>query len=123
MSDIAVIGDRDSVLGFKALGFDVYEATEPDKAARILHKLAAAQTPIIYLTEQLAQHLQEDIRKYQFRTTPAIILIPGAAGSLDIGLTQIRSLVEKAVGMDVLRDNGPGESSGEQEIQPDNHKA
>ncbi len=113
MSDIAVIGDRDSILGFKALGFDVYDVTDPEKAAGILHQLAQAHTAIIYITEQLAQHLQADIRKYQSLTAPAVILIPGAAGSLDISLMQIRTLVEKAVGMDILKENDPPENSAE----------
>lgn len=117
MSDIAVIGDRDSILGFKALGFDVYEAAEPDKAAALLHRLAKGNTAIIYLTEQLAQHLQPDIRQYQSRMAPAILLIPGSAGSLGIGLQQIRTLVEKAVGMDILKENDAPENKSETSIQ------
>lgn len=105
MSDIAVIGDRESTLGFKALGFDVHDTADPEKAADILHRLAQENTAIIYITEQLAQHLSEDIRRYQSRIAPAVILIPGAAGSLGIGLAQIRTLVEKAVGMDILKEN------------------
>ena len=37
---IAVLGDQDSVLGFKALGLDVYPAETVEAAREILHRLA-----------------------------------------------------------------------------------
>lgn len=104
MSNIAVIGDLESILGFKALGFNVHTASNPETAREILHQLAREDTAIIYMTEQLAQSIPNDIRKYQERITLAIILIPGAAGNLGIGLKQIRTLMEKAVGMDILQE-------------------
>ena len=38
----AVIGDRESVLGFMALGFSVNEAADGESASRILHSLASS---------------------------------------------------------------------------------
>ena len=40
MSKIAVLGDRDSVLGFRALGLEVLFAEDRDRAAKELHRLA-----------------------------------------------------------------------------------
>ena len=37
---IAVLGDKDSVLGFKALGLDVFPAENVEEAKRTLHELA-----------------------------------------------------------------------------------
>ena len=37
---IAVLGDKDSVLGFKALGLDVVPAESAEEAKRTLHALA-----------------------------------------------------------------------------------
>ena len=55
MYKIAVLGDRDSVLGFQALGLDVYPADDTDSARVILHRLAKEGYAIVYLTEQLAK--------------------------------------------------------------------
>lgn len=104
MYRIAVIGDFESTLGFKALGFEVHDAPDPNAARTLLDMLSREGFAIIYLTEQLAQHLQADIQKYQTRFSPAIILIPGASGTLGIGQGQIRTLVEKAVGMDIFKE-------------------
>ena len=54
MYKIAVVGDRDSVLGFKALGLEVCPAQSADEAREIIHRLAKENCAILYLTEQLA---------------------------------------------------------------------
>ena len=57
---------------------------------------------MVYITEQLAQHMEEDIAKYKDSLTPAIILIPGRDGTLGIGMRGVHSAVERAVGADIL---------------------
>ena len=86
MYKIAVLGDRDSVLGFKALGLDVVFAEGTEEARHTLHQLARGGSyAVIYITEQLA----------------AKILIPGKTGSLGLGQTALQSAVERAVGADI----------------------
>ena len=101
MYKIAVIGDRDSVLGFKALGLDVF-FTETDEDARAtLHQLAQKEYAIIYLVEDLAEPLRAEIAKYKDFAIPAIILIPGRSGSLGLAEAALQSAVERAVGADI----------------------
>lgn len=103
MYKIAVLGDRESVMGFKALGLDVITAETAEDARRELHSMAKdPEYAIIYLTEQLAAQMPDEVAKYKDRLTPAVILIPGKAGSLGIGMEQITSSVERAVGADIL---------------------
>ena len=102
MYKIAVLGDRDSVLGFRALGLDAYPAADTASARAILHRLAKENYSIIYLTEQLAAGMEEDVARYKDELTPAIILIPGKEGSLGIGMASIKTAVERAVGADIL---------------------
>ena len=102
MYKIAVLGDKDSVLGFRALGLDVYSADSAEQARPILHRLAKEGYAIIYLTEQLATGLGAEMARYKDELTPAIILIPGKEGSLGIGMENIKTAVERAVGADIL---------------------
>ena len=103
MYKIAVLGDRESVMGFKALGLEVITAEDPAAAKEILHEKAKdPEYAIIYITEQLACEIPDEIDKYKDRLTPAIILIPGKAGSLGIGMANISSSVERAIGADIL---------------------
>ena len=101
MYKIAVLGDRDSVLGFKALGLEVVFAEEADTARHTLHRLARENYAVIYITEQLAQRIPNDIARYKDAVTPAVILIPGKAGSLGLGQAALQSAVERAVGADI----------------------
>ena len=102
MYKIGVLGDRDSVLGFRALGLSVFFADTPEKAKPILHKMVRQEYAIIYLTESLAAPLKPEIDRYKDTPTPAIILIPGKSGSLGIGASSLKEAVERAVGADIL---------------------
>ena len=101
MYKIAVLGDRDSALGFKALGLDVVFAEDADTAREELHRLAREDYAIIYITEQLARDIPGEIARYKEAVTPAVILIPGKTGSLGLGQAALQSAVERAVGADI----------------------
>ena len=101
MYKIAVIGDRDSVLGFKALGLDVFFTETDGEARATLHRLAQENYAIIYLTENLATPLRAEIARYKNFAMPAIILIPGKTGSLGLAEAALQSAVERAVGADI----------------------
>ena len=99
---IAVVGDWQSVMGFRALGLDTYPVTAPEEAREIIHRLAKEDCTVIYLTEQLAAKLGDVIARYKDELRPAIILIPGREGSLGIGRDNIQRAIERAVGADIL---------------------
>lgn len=99
---IAVLGDRDSVLGFKALGLDVCPAETVEEAKSTLHRLAKEDYAVVYLTEQFASKMEEELARYKDELTPAIILIPGKEGALGIGMANVKKSVERAVGADIL---------------------
>ncbi len=102
MYKVSVIGDRESTLGFKALGFDTFAIENADDARKTLHRLAKEDYAIIYITEQLAIKLSEDIAEYKDSMRPAIILIPGKEGSLGVGMRGVHETVERAVGADIF---------------------
>ena len=102
MYKIGVIGGRESVLGFKAVGLDVFPAAESEEAKKILHRLVKEDYAIIYITVVLAKDLTEDIDKYKDSRLPAIISIPGKEGASGEGMRSVSKAVERAVGADIL---------------------
>ena len=102
MDKIAVLGGRDSVLGFRALGLEAFPAENADQARPILHRLAREGYAVVYLTEQLAAGMEEEVAHYKDAPAPAVILIPGREGTLGIGMANIKTAVERAVGADIL---------------------
>lgn len=106
MYKIGVIGDRDSVLGFLAVGFSVRIASDGDEAARSLRELAGDEYAAVFITEELAEMITEEIARYKDKTLPAIVMIPSKNGSKGLGMTNIKKSVERAVGADILfKDN------------------
>ena len=101
MFKIAVLGDRDSAMGFKALGLDTFFVDTPEQARKTLHTLARDTYAIIYITEQLAADIPGDIARYKTSVTPAVILIPGKTGSMGLGAQALQSAIERAVGADI----------------------
>lgn len=104
MYKVAVIGDKDSVYGFAALGLSVFFADEENEARTLFKKLTSQDYSIIYITERLASLLEDEIEKFSFQPTPAIILIPGVHGNTGKGMESVKKSVEKAVGSDIISD-------------------
>lgn len=99
---IGVIGDKNSVLIYRMLGFNVFQASTPREASQKLEELASENYGVIYITEQVAEQITDTIKKYDEEILPAIILIPDHTGSLGIGKRRVQENVEKAVGQDIL---------------------
>ena len=76
MSKIAVMGDRDSIYGFRALGLETFTVTDADEGGRLLRRLADNGYGVIYMTEHTGE-----------------------------GIARVKGSVEQAVGSDILFGN------------------
>lgn len=102
MFKIAVVGDKDSILAFKALGVDVFTVCDSEEARRTVDTIARNNYGIIFITEQIASLIPDTIERYDNEIIPAVILIPSNQGTLNIGMKRINENVEKAVGSNIL---------------------
>lgn len=102
MYRVAVIGDRDSIYGYAALGLDTFPVSEHTEAAKTLRNLAEGEYAVIYITEALAAELEEEVAHYRGSRLPAIILIPGVSGNTGMGIANVKKSVEQAVGSDII---------------------
>ncbi len=102
MYRVAVLGDRDSIYGFAALGLEVFPVADRDAGAKMLRSLAEQDYAVIYLTESLAEQLQPEIDRYREQLLPAVIPIPGVHGNTGLGIRQVKRSVEQAVGSDII---------------------
>ncbi|MDO5089164.1 MAG: V-type ATP synthase subunit F [Leptotrichiaceae bacterium] len=102
MYKIGVVGDKDSILAFKALGIEVFPTAGKEEARKIIDTLANDRYGIIFVTEQIADLVEETVERYNRELIPAIILIPNNQGSLGIGIQKINDYVEKAIGSNIF---------------------
>lgn len=99
---IGAVGDRDSTLGFLALGFEVAAVTDPAEACREIDRLAQDGCAVIFVTEDVAEKCSSAIDKYKKQPLPAVVMIPGASGPKGLGLAALREAAQNAVGADIL---------------------
>lgn len=102
MAKIGVVGDYDSIYGFGALGLDTFPETDEAEAVRLIQRLSLNDYAVIYVTENLAAAIPEEIDRYREQVIPAIILIPGVKGNTGAGVAGVKKSVEQAVGSDIL---------------------
>lgn len=99
---IAVIGDRISALGFRALGMDIFSPKDSESTRRTLIELTTGDYGIILITEDYAAPICDTIEKYRKKMSPIIVLIPDRFGSKGSGIEAINLDVEKAIGKNLL---------------------
>ncbi|MCL2539933.1 MAG: V-type ATP synthase subunit F [Firmicutes bacterium] len=93
---IAIIGDKDSVLAFKAAGCEVFQG---EQIKQTLKKLSEEKYAIVLITEELYKANDDVIKKHNSNTYPIIIPIPSSLGSSGYGMQQIKANVERALGV------------------------
>ena len=102
MHRIGVVGDKDSILAFKALGVDVFPVITKEEARKTIDTMANEKYGIIFVTEQIAAIIEDKLERYNKELLAAVILIPNKQGSLGIGLERINEYVEKAIGSNIF---------------------
>ena len=101
---MAIIGDGDSILAFKAVGVDAFPVKDVKDAEDRL-KLLTKEYKIIFVTEDLAVGLDPIIKRYLSEPYPIIISVPGSKGSNGYGMEGIKRAMDKALGVDIFIDD------------------
>lgn len=98
----AVLGPKSSVFGFSAVGFKVFYADDAQSCEKALSSLVSSgEYAVIYITETLAQQIDDKMRTYTNMSLPAIIPIPDKLSG-GYAIKSIKKSVERAVGSDIL---------------------
>ena len=102
MYKVGIVGDKDSILGFLALGIDIFPAYDADEVKKTVYRLAEEGYAIIYITETASLLAQDVMKRYKDSELPAVIVIPGISGSMGLGMNEIRESSKRAIGADIL---------------------
>jgi len=106
MHRIGIIGDKNSVLAFKAVGLDTFSCETTEETRATLRRLAKEGYAIIFITEGYAKDIHEFMDRFKYQQLPAVIPIPGVDGNHGIGDEILKKSVERAVGADILYGGG-----------------
>jgi V/A-type H+-transporting ATPase subunit F len=105
MANIAVVGDRDSIWGFRVLGVEVHPVNNSEEALETLRALCTPEYGAIFITENYARQLGEAIEELEafIPLYPSIVIIPSHHGSQGLGMQKVKTVVEKALGQAIFK--------------------
>ena len=99
---IHVLGDEETVLGFRLAGIRGTVAEPGEGAAEQFRALVGAkESKVLLITERLAAGMRPLVDTYRMRSTfPVVVEIPDAAGPMP-GRRAIADLIREAIGFQV----------------------
>lgn len=100
---IAIIGDMDTVVGFRLAGIPKAVSPPDQITARkaLLDFTSDTEVSLIVITEQIAEQLRETIEEISERPYPVIVEIPDKRGQLEEKTSPLQRLVKRAIGVEL----------------------
>ena len=100
---IGVVGDFDTVAGFRLAGVrEGYEVDGPGAALESLKKLMKEDIGVIIITEGLAEEIRDETAALlEGKALPLLVEIPDKKGPIEGKMDPIMALIKKAVGVDI----------------------
>ena len=105
MSSVAIIGDIDTVSGFRLGGVKQAEVVNtPEEAIAAFDKFLDDEISIIIITQLMANEIRNHInRKIGSSVLPMIIEIPDKDGSSEGSSDQINDLIRRVIGVEMVK--------------------
>lgn len=101
---ISVIGDHNTVVGFKLAGVNEGIEVEGAKAAlaAIKELLKDKDSGLIIITERLFKPISEEVKRLtEKRLTPLIITIPDSKGFKEERVDVIKGIIKRTIGIEI----------------------
>ena len=105
MSSVAIIGDIDTVSGFRLGGVKKAEVVNtPEEAIVAFDKFLDDEISIIIITQSLADEIRDYMsRKIGSDVLPMIIEIPDKDGSSEGSADQMNELIKRVIGVEMVK--------------------
>ena len=98
---IAIIGEKDAILGFKPSGIETHPVIDTKEAEERLKNLAQDRDyATIYIAENLSSQLEELVAELSKFSN--IVVIPVKGEALGLAKERLKKISEKALGTDII---------------------
>lgn len=107
---IAVVGNRETVVAFRAAGLQAFPVAAGADAAARVEELIAAGYRVVFFTEELFADLAPVLERYRRAAVPCLVALPqGRSGQ---SLARLQAVVRRSVGTDVFAGSAAGPGAG-----------
>ncbi len=103
MKKVICIGKYETVFPLKALGIDYEVCTTGEEAREQLKKLISENYGLIFIEEEYLPFVKDIVDSVREEVSPAITFIPGASGGTGVSWEKLRSILLRAIGIDIFR--------------------
>ena len=100
-SEIAVIGNLNTILVFKMVGLDVFEVRDEMSMIEKTNELLK-DYKIILVTDEFAPFIEDIIKETSKDMYPIITIIPSGTSDSNYALSKIEESVEHTLGINIL---------------------
>lgn len=99
MTKVRMIADLPTAEVFLTTDFEVRIPETPEAAESELRQAIQEEIPLIFITEALAEPIQERILEMQLKHPAVITVIPGVGGSRKLGEQLVMRLKKSVIGV------------------------
>ena len=102
MRKVAIVGDTNSVAGFRPLGFAVFPVERPAEARDIWPRLVGGEYGVVFVTEPVYEATEDLVATTADKPLPAVTVIPSVGSPGGVGQAKIARAIERALGTKML---------------------
>lgn len=98
--DILIVGNRDTVEGFKSIGQEIlfWELNKKEEIVQSLKERINEGVKIIFVTDNVFKEIEDFINSYQENLYPMFVTMPAIGESKDMRSDNIDKLIVQALG-------------------------
>ena len=100
---IAIMGDKDTIWPFKAVGFSIYAIKDIKDANEVFKQILGKEYAIIFVTEDVFKQCEQQIQEIHALPLPAVVTLPNNQGSQGIGRKRLQQILRKAIGSEIIQ--------------------
>jgi len=102
MYKIALVGDKDSIIGFQLLGISIFSVTNKEETINVLNELIKEKYAAVFITEEIASQIFDKMEELQKKYLISVTIIPNKLERKNLGLKILKKNIEEAIGTDIL---------------------
>ncbi|MGR3309610.1 MAG: V-type ATP synthase subunit F [Candidatus Brocadiales bacterium] len=103
MFKVVAVGEKDLIIGFKAVGVELVPVKSPSEVDVVLEKLSQdTSVGLILITETIAEECLDVISSFRDESPVVILIVPSHLPTKHISMLEMKRDIEKAVGVDML---------------------
>jgi V/A-type H+-transporting ATPase subunit F len=103
MARLVALGPAEEVVPYLAIGAELHEARGAAELAKALGELARDRSvAAVFLPESQAEPVASAVADFRARSGAALVVLPGSTGSQGLALAEMKSFLERAIGVDLI---------------------